>query len=64
LLVPPEDPDEIEKAIRLVLRDDDLVDLAAERNWNVAMERLDRNIVARKAIGIYERAVAQYRRLT
>jgi glycosyltransferase involved in cell wall biosynthesis len=54
LLVPPEDPDVIEKAIRRALIDDDLVNRAAEENWKTAVERLDEATLKKKAIDFYE----------
>lgn len=53
ILVPPEDPDVIEKAIRRALTDDDLVNRAAELNWKTAVERLDQSKLKPKAIEIY-----------
>jgi hypothetical protein len=40
-LVPPEDPEHIERAIRRALDDDELVDNAARLNWETACRRLD-----------------------
>lgn len=53
ILVPPEDPDVIEKAIRRALTEDDLVNEAAEQNWKTAVERLDQSILKHKAIEFY-----------
>jgi hypothetical protein len=55
ILVPPEDPDVIEKAIRHALTDDDLVNQAAEENWKTAVERLDRLKLKNKTIDFYKR---------
>lgn len=55
ILVPPEDPDVIEKAIRRALTDDDLVDRAAEENWKTAAERLDYPKIRPKAVDFYKR---------
>lgn len=55
ILVPPEDPDVIEKAIRRALTDDDLVNQAAELNWKTAVERLDQSILKPKAIDTYKK---------
>lgn len=53
LLVPPEDPDIIELAIRRALTDDDLVEQAAVINWKVAEKRLDNNIIKHQTINLY-----------
>lgn len=53
LLVPPEDPEIIEQAIRRALTDDRLVDDAAERNYRLSREKLDRSVVAAIAKGLY-----------
>jgi hypothetical protein len=63
LLVPPDDPDAVEAAVRRALTDDDLVDRAAEINVHTATERLDRAKLAPMAAGIY-RTVAQERGIT
>jgi glycosyltransferase involved in cell wall biosynthesis len=54
IIVPPEDPEVIEHAIRKALLEDELVDKAAERNWKTVSERLDAEIIRKKAIGMYE----------
>jgi hypothetical protein len=53
ILVPPEDPEVVELAIRRALTDDELVNQAAERNYRIAEERLDQSILKPKAIAIY-----------
>ena len=53
ILVPPEDPEVVELAIRRALTDDELVNQAAERNYRIAEERLDQSILKPKAIEIY-----------
>lgn len=53
ILVPPEDPEIIEKAIRRALSDDDLVDNASDVNWQIAKERLDYCLLKKKAINFY-----------
>jgi len=54
ILVPPEDPEVIEKAIRRAVLDDELVDNAAEENWLTTKERLDDNILKRETTELYE----------
>jgi len=56
-LVPPEDSVAIEKALRLALGDDALVDRAAEANSAIITERADRPTVARAVVEAYERAL-------
>jgi len=41
IIVHPEEPREVEDAIRRALQDDILVDKAAESNWNTVVEKLD-----------------------
>ena len=57
-LVPPEDPDVVEQAIRRALDDDCLVDNAAIENWRVAVERLDHFVIKSRTIDFYK-AVTQ-----
>lgn len=54
LLVPPEDPEIIENAIRRALTDDALVNHAAELNWQLAMEKLDNDVIRHKVSNYYE----------
>ena len=53
MIVPPEDPDIIEMAIRTALIDDQLVDLAAELNWQVAEKRLGGDMIQEMTINMY-----------
>jgi hypothetical protein len=53
LMVPPEDPVAIEKAIRLALGNDALVNEAAKMNWKTAQERLDGKDLKRQANEMY-----------
>jgi len=53
MIVPPEDPDIIEDALRTVLSDDRLVNRAAEINWQVSLERLDNAMLKKKAVDMY-----------
>ena len=53
LLVPPEDPDVVEQAIRRALSDDALVDGAAQRNYRLAEQRLDQSSLKNKAVELY-----------
>lgn len=53
ILVPPEDPEIIEKAIIKALTNDKLVDQAAQANWQVTKERLDEKIIKKKMIDFY-----------
>jgi glycosyltransferase involved in cell wall biosynthesis len=53
ILVPPEDPDLIEQAIRRALEDDDLVNRAAGLNYRLAEEKLNNSVLKPVAVGIY-----------
>jgi glycosyltransferase involved in cell wall biosynthesis len=53
ILVPPEDPDVIELALRRALVDDDLVNQAAEVNYQTAREKLDYKVLKAKTIDFY-----------
>lgn len=61
LLVPPEDPEQVEQALRKALSDDELVDRAAEANWATAEAKLDRKTIAPRAAAYYERVTAARR---
>lgn len=52
-LVPPEDPDVIEKCIRKALKSDKLVDEAFTVNWQSVKKRLDFRILQKKAVQMY-----------
>ncbi|MFH1366681.1 MAG: glycosyltransferase [Patescibacteria group bacterium] len=54
LLVPPEDPEIIEKAIRKALTNDHLVDMAAEKNYSLVHEKLDQKIIQQKTVDYYQ----------
>jgi glycosyltransferase involved in cell wall biosynthesis len=61
LLVPPEDPDVVEQALRRALTDDQLVDDAAAINWQTACERLDSRQLGPKAVALYTTVVEESR---
>lgn len=61
LLVPPEDPEVVERALRRALTDDALVDAAAVRNAEVARARLDERVVRPQVVAAYERVAARGR---
>ena len=52
-IVPPEDPHAVAEAIRRALRDDALVDRAAEINAKTARERLDYSIIQPQVVKMY-----------
>jgi hypothetical protein len=58
LIVPPEDPDVVARAIRRALADDALVDAAALANRKVAFERLDLSVIRPKVKQMYEQIVS------
>ena len=53
MIVPPEDTDVIEMAIRTGLTDDELVDSSSNINWQTALCKLDSKHLKQKAINIY-----------
>jgi glycosyltransferase involved in cell wall biosynthesis len=55
LIVPPEDPELVAAALRRALREDTLVDQAAELNAVTARERLDRSVIQPQVVAMYER---------
>jgi glycosyltransferase involved in cell wall biosynthesis len=59
LLVSPEDPQSIARAIRRGLTDDDLVDRAANLNTRIADERLDMAVIQPQVIELYKRVAGQ-----
>ncbi len=54
IIVPPEDPEIIEKALRKALSDDKLVDTAAKINWETSKKRLDEKIIKQKIVDFYK----------
>lgn len=58
LIVPAEDPDTIAEAIRRAVRDDALVDNAAEINARVASERLDQSRIKPRVVRMYQEILA------
>jgi glycosyltransferase involved in cell wall biosynthesis len=59
LIVPPEDPDLIAGAIQRALRQDELVDRAAEINLQTTLERLDSSKIKPQVIALYEEVFRQ-----
>jgi glycosyl transferase family 1/glycosyl transferase family 4 len=53
MLVHPDDPDDVETAIRRALQDDDLVNSAAQENFALIKERLDSATIKRQTIDYY-----------
>ena len=58
MIVPPEDPELVSHAIRRALRDDALVDRAAELNAVTAARRLDRSVIQPQVIAAYQRVLS------
>jgi len=54
ILVRAEDPDSVEKAIRKAVADDDLVNRAAELNYDMLYERLEYSKIKNKVINTYK----------
>ena len=55
LLVPPEQPEVIARAIQRALTDDNLVERAARINADIAAERLDQDVIQPRVIEIYKK---------
>ena len=53
MIVPPEDPDVIEMALRTALVENDLVNDAAKTNWQTAQKRLGAEIIKQKSNEMY-----------
>lgn len=53
-LVPPEDPEVIEKALRRALAEDELVNTASHYNVRLAQERLDQRLLRQMAVNFYQ----------
>jgi glycosyltransferase involved in cell wall biosynthesis len=62
LIVPAEEPEAVERALRKALLDDGLVDRALEANWAVARERLDQAAIRPRVLESYERVLREGRR--
>jgi glycosyltransferase involved in cell wall biosynthesis len=58
-LVPPEDPEHIERAIRRALADDEPVNAAARLNWETACERLDARSIRPRVQQVYRDIVSR-----
>lgn len=58
LLVPPEEPEAVARALRRALTDDALVDRAAQQNAAVAAARLDERTIRPQVIDMYEKIAA------
>lgn len=57
IIVPPEDTDIVEQAIRQALLDNELVNLATEENRLVARERLDQMEIRQRVLDFYEQVI-------
>ena len=57
ILVRPEDPEDVEKAVRKALADDDLVNRAAELNYNILYERLEYSKIKNRIVSTYNNLV-------
>jgi hypothetical protein len=59
MIVPPEDTDLIEMALRVALTDDQMVDNAARLNWEIAKKRLCQNYIRSKVLDMYSVALGE-----
>jgi len=53
-LVSPEDPEEVAQAIRQIIKEDSLVDQAADLNDRTVKERLEGKMIQKQAVSMYE----------
>jgi glycosyltransferase involved in cell wall biosynthesis len=60
--IPPDDVALIADRLHRALTDDALVDAAAELNWTTVRERLDQNILKKRAIAFYDEAFRKLER--
>ncbi|MBM3254612.1 MAG: glycosyltransferase, partial [Candidatus Omnitrophica bacterium] len=54
ILVKAEDPENIQKAIRKAIADDDMVNRAAELNYEMLYERLEYSKIKNKVVNTYK----------
>ncbi len=59
IIVPPEDPEIVEHAIRQALTDDEMINRAEEINYSLAKEKLDEAILKPNAVEIYNTVAKQ-----
>ena len=59
LLVDPEDPSDIERALRKAIGDDALVDSAAEINFQMVSQKIDITVVKPRVIQMYKSIAAK-----
>lgn len=59
LLVRPEDPDDVERALRRALADDDLVERGARLNEELTDARIDYRVVAPRVVELYRRVAGE-----
>ncbi len=62
LIVPPEETPAVAAAIHRALTDDALVDQAAERNAELARQKLDNRVIRPQVIQFYEQVAAEVER--
>jgi len=58
-IVPPEDPEDVEQAIRKALNDDILVDNATKQNWKTAKQRLDSTLIKQQTLSFYRNIISK-----
>jgi len=58
ILVKPEDPENVEKAVRKAIADDDLVNRAADLNYNILYKRFEYSKIKNKVVSIYNSLVS------
>lgn len=61
MLVDPDDPHDVARALAQALRDDNLVDSAADKNWETASRKLDFNTIRDQVLDSYRDAASRVR---
>jgi len=56
-IVPPEDPVSVAEVIRLAIKDDNLINHSAEKNFQIAQKRIDRSVINPQIISLYDKII-------
>lgn len=56
-IVPPEDPRCVAEAIRLAIKDDNLINHSGEKNFQIAQKRIDKSVINPQIISLYDKVI-------